>query len=84
MRHLYLALILGVTLIVVMFTVQNIGSVTLNFATASLTVPLSMLIFGVYFLGMVTGSALLALVRTWYRVAKEAIPTRSNSTSSRQ
>jgi lipopolysaccharide assembly protein A len=76
MRYLYLALILGVTLVVVTFKVQNIESVTVNFATASLTLPLSVLIFGVYFLGMVTGSALLALVRTWYQGAKEAMPSR--------
>ncbi len=76
MRYLYLALILGVTLVVAMFKVQNIESVTVNFATASLTLPLSILLFGVYFLGMVTGSALLALVRTWYQGAQEAMPTR--------
>lgn len=76
MRYIYLALILGVTLVVVMFKVQNIESVTVNFASASLTLPLSILIFSVYFLGMVTGSALLALIRTWYKGAREAMPSR--------
>ena len=76
MRYVYLALILAITLLVVMFKVQNIDTVTVNFLTASLSLPLSVLLFGVYFLGMVTGSALLALVRSWYTAAKEAIPTR--------
>ena len=76
MRYLYLVLIVAITLLVVMFKVQNIESVTVNFLTISLTLPLSLLIFGVYFLGMVTGSMLLSLIRTWYAGAKAALPVR--------
>lgn len=76
MRYVYLALILAITLLVVIFSVQNIGSVTMNLLTTSLTLPLSLLIFGVYFLGMVTGSMLLSLIRSWYRGAKAALPAK--------
>lgn len=74
MRYIYLALILGITLLVVMFKVQNIESVTVNLLAISLKLPLSLLIFGVYFLGMVTGSMLISLIRSWYVGAKAALP----------
>jgi uncharacterized integral membrane protein len=76
MRYVYLVLILGVTYVVVMFTVQNIGSVTVTFLTISLTLPLSLLIVAVYFLGMVTGGMVLALIRAWYEGAKAALPVK--------
>lgn len=73
MRYVYLLLILAITLLVVMFKVQNIESATVNFLIISLTLPLSLLIFGVYFLGMVTGSMLLSRIRTWYAGAEAAL-----------
>jgi putative membrane protein len=75
MRYVYLALILIITLLVAVFKIQNIESVTVSLLTISITLPLSILIFGVYFLGMVTGSILISLVRTWYVSAKAALPT---------
>ncbi|MDP1565559.1 MAG: LapA family protein [Polaromonas sp.] len=78
MRYVYLVLILAITLLVVMFKVQNIDSVTVNFLTISLTLPLSLLIIAVYFLGMVTGSMLISLIRTWYLGAKAALPSGKN------
>jgi len=74
MRYVYLALVLGITLLVVMFKVQNIESVTVSFLNISLTLPLSLLIIAVYFLGMVTGTMTVSVVRTWYKRAKAALP----------
>jgi uncharacterized integral membrane protein len=76
MRYVYLLLILVTTLLVVMFKVQNIESVTVSLLTYSVSLPLSVLIIGVYFLGMMTGSMLVSLLRTWYVGAKAALPAK--------
>lgn len=69
MRYLYLALIIVITLAVVAFTVQNIHSATVSFLTLSVTLPLSLLILGVYLLGMLTGSMVVSAVRSWVHAA---------------
>ena len=63
MRYVYISLIVVVTAIVLLFKIQNFEAVTVSFFGASITMPTSVLIIGVYILGMVSGSALLGLLR---------------------
>ena len=65
MRFLYMALIVVFTAVVLLFKVQNLQSATVSLFSASVTLPVSLLIVGVYILGMVTGGSVLALLRTW-------------------
>lgn len=73
MKYVYiLCLILLITLIL-FFKVQNIDTVTVSLFSASLTLPVSILIFLVYLLGMFTGAFLLSLLKClWQKItAKE-------------
>ena len=65
MRYVYIALIVLLTAIVLIFKFQNLSSVTISLLGMSATLPLSTLVILVYLLGMVTGSALFGLVRSW-------------------
>lgn len=65
MRYVYIALIVVFTAIVLMFKVQNFDTATVSFFSFSITLPVALLLIGVYVLGMVTGGALLALLKSW-------------------
>jgi uncharacterized integral membrane protein len=65
MRYVYMALIAALTAIVILFKFQNLESVTVSLFAASVTLPISVLVLLIYFLGMFTGGFLLALVRSW-------------------
>jgi len=71
MRFVYIALIVLFTAIVVLFKVQNLQSATVSLFSASVTLPTSILVAGIYILGMLTGSSLLALLRTWATGARQ-------------
>jgi uncharacterized integral membrane protein len=64
-RFVYIALIVIFTAIVGLFKFQNLDAVTVTLLSASFTLPVSILVFLVYVLGMLTGGSLLALLRTW-------------------
>ena len=70
-RNLYLALIAVLTLIVVIFVVQNFGHVTVAFLSSSMSLPLSVLALLIYLLGMLTGGLVLSLVRSLARGVKK-------------
>ena len=70
MRFVYIALIVLISLIVILFKFQNLQSATISLFSASITLPMSLLVLGIYVLGMVTGSSLLALVRSWIEGAR--------------
>jgi uncharacterized integral membrane protein len=70
MRYVYIGLVVLVTAAVLLFKVQNLESVTVSFLTMSLTLPLSVAIVVVYFLGMVSGGALIAAMRSLVRRAR--------------
>jgi uncharacterized integral membrane protein len=70
MRYVYIVLIALLTAAVLIFKFQNLTSVTISLMSLSATLPLSTLVILVYVLGMVTGSALVGLVRTWIRGAR--------------
>jgi uncharacterized integral membrane protein len=69
-RYVYIALIVAVTALVLLFKVQNFESATVSLFTFSLTLPVALLLIGVYVLGMFTGGALLALLRGWVAGAR--------------
>ena len=65
MRYVYMALIAILAAIIILFKVQNLESVTVSLFSASVTLPVSVLVVLIYVLGMLTGGFLLALVRSW-------------------
>jgi lipopolysaccharide assembly protein A len=67
MRYVYISLIVLVSAIVLVFTIQNLPTVTVHFVTLRLTLPLSVLVILVYFLGMLTGGFLVSAIRSWLR-----------------
>ncbi|MFD4836559.1 hypothetical protein ACFWP0_03570 [Achromobacter sp. NPDC058515] len=69
MRYLYIVLIVLLTAIVLSFKIQNFDSVTLSLWTSTVTLPASVLVIGVYILGMFTGGFLLSLLRSAFRGA---------------
>jgi uncharacterized integral membrane protein len=71
MRYVYFALIVLLTVMVLLFKFQNLTSVTVSLLGMSATLPVSTLVILVYLLGMVTGSALFGLVRSWIRGARQ-------------
>jgi putative membrane protein len=65
MRYVYMALIAILAAVVILFKVQNLESVTVSLFSASVTLPVSVLVLLIYVLGMLTGGFLLALLRSW-------------------
>jgi uncharacterized integral membrane protein len=74
MRYVYAGLIIVVTAVVLLFNIQNLSSVTVSLFSMSLTMPASFLVIGVYVLGMVSGSALWSLLRSWLHGATAKAP----------
>ena len=70
MKFLYIALIVVLTAVVLLFKVQNLQTATVSLFSASITLSVSILVIGVYILGMLTGGSLYALLRTWIRGAR--------------
>ncbi len=70
MRYLYMAVIVVLAGIVVLFKVQNFDTATVTLLSLTFTMPVSVLVFAVYAMGMVTGGSLLALIRRAVRGAK--------------
>ncbi len=70
LRYVYIGLFVLVTLAMFLFKVQNLESVTISFLTMSITLPLSVAVVVVYFLGMVSGGSLIAGVRSLFQKAK--------------
>lgn len=71
MWYLYAMLVILLTASVLVFIGQNIGSVTVSFATMRYTLPLSILAVLVYVLGMFTGGSLAGLFRSLFRQATQ-------------
>jgi putative membrane protein len=70
MRYLYIALIALLSAVVLAFMAQNLELVTVAFFAIRITMPLALLVVLVYALGMVTGGALLSLLRAWIAHAR--------------
>ena len=70
MRYVYMALIVVLAGIVVLFKVQNFDTATVTLFSMSFTMPVAVLVFVIYVLGMFTGGFMLQLVRSWIRGAR--------------
>lgn len=71
MRWVYLALLLAIVAIIVVFVVQNNDHTTVQFFGQSLNAPVSWFFVAVYFLGMWTGGTLVGFVKRAYYRATE-------------
>lgn len=63
MRYLHIALIILFVTVIALFMLQNLDAATVSFLAVRLTMPLAVLIFLVYVLGMLTGGFAVALLR---------------------
>ncbi len=70
MRVVYIGLIVVFTAIVLLFKIQNLETATVTLFSASVTLPVSVLVVGVYVLGMLSGSFLVSVLRSWIRGAR--------------
>ncbi len=70
MRYVYLVLIVAFTAMVLLFKFQNLDAVTISLFSASLTLPLSVLVIAIYVLGMMTGGFIVSLLKSWIRGAR--------------
>jgi len=70
-RLVYIGLIVAFTALVLLFKFQNLDAVTVSLFSASVTLPVSVLVVLIYVLGMLTGGCLLALLRTLVRRARQ-------------
>ena len=71
MRYVYMLLIVLALGILLLFKVQNLAAVTVSFLGADFTMPVSFLIFVVYVLGILTGSSVFGLLRSWTQGAMQ-------------
>ncbi len=71
MRYVYIALIVVISAVVLLFKFQNLENVTVTFLTMSITIPISLLVIGIYILGMLTGGSLYAFFKSILSKAKE-------------
>lgn len=62
-RYLHIALIALFVAVITLFMLQNLDAATVSFLAVSMTMPLAVLIFLVYVLGMLTGGFAVALLR---------------------
>ncbi len=69
MRYVYTGLMVVALAIVILFIVQNLSSVTVTLLGLSATMSVSVLVLGVYLLGMLTGGVMWSLLRTSARGA---------------
>ncbi len=67
MKYVYMILSGVLLALVLVFALQNMRLVQVLFLDMSLTMPLALLIIGVYLLGMLTGGFCLSMVRGWIR-----------------
>lgn len=73
MKYVYIGLIVLVSMVVLLFKIQNLDVVTVSLWTVSVTMPVSLMVIVIYFLGMVTGGSLMSLLRVLIQGAKSEI-----------
>ena len=69
MRWVYLALLLVIVTIIVVFIVQNHENETVTFFNRRITAPLSLYFVAVYFLGMWSGGTVVGFIKRAYQRA---------------
>ena len=63
MRYVYMALLVFFVAIILIFSVQNVESVTVTFLSWSTTLPRFAVVIGAYLLGMASGGSVSAFLR---------------------
>ena len=63
MRYAYIALVVVLSAIVVLFKFQNLDTVTVSLFNASVTMPISILVTLVYVFGALTGGVVYSFLR---------------------
>jgi uncharacterized integral membrane protein len=63
MRWVYMAVVVALAAVTVIFAVQNLHPVTISFLGLSMSAPLAILVVVIYLLGMATGGSAWALMR---------------------
>ena len=63
MRAAYIAIVVAILAVVVLFNVQNVETVTVSLFSFSLSMPTWLMVYLVYFAGMLTGGFVLTLLR---------------------
>ncbi len=71
MRIVYSLLLALFAAIVLLFALQNLQAITVSLFSYSVTLPIALVVIGVYFLGMISGGALLAFLRGTMRRARK-------------
>jgi uncharacterized integral membrane protein len=69
MRFVYIVLIALFVAFLVLLKVQNLDTVTVSLFSLSATLRVSTFVLLLYLLGMLTGGALVGLLRSWVRGA---------------
>ena len=69
MRWVYLALLLVIVTVFVVFIAQNHENETVTFFNQRITAPLSLMFVAVYFLGMWSGGTVVGFVKRAYQRA---------------
>lgn len=72
MRILYLALIILLAGVTILFALQNLQTITVAFLNWSVTLPTALVVIGAYALGMVSGGSVLAFLRWTLRRSKRS------------
>jgi uncharacterized integral membrane protein len=63
MRWVHLATVIILALASVIFALQNLEMVSIDFLSFGIRTPLAFLVVAVYLIGMATGGSVLALIR---------------------
>jgi len=71
-RYIYIGLVVVFAALVLLFMVQNFETATVSLFSASITLPIYLLVIAVYVLGMATGGFALALLRSLIGRAKRS------------
>ncbi len=74
MRYLYIALVVVIAAVVILFNVQNVETVSVSLFSFSVAMPTWLMVYLVYFAGMLTGGFVLAFMRKTLHGASRSKP----------
>ena len=63
MRYIYITIIVVATIVVLLFVFENTLSTTVSFFSASVTLPLSIIVLTAYVMGILTGGIVVSSLR---------------------
>ena len=73
MRWLYIGIIFVLAAVTLVFAMENMEIVSLDFVWFSVRTPLAFLVVAVYVIGMITGSTVWGLIRRSVRGARRKV-----------